>query len=141
VETGDLHLWGSVGIIQDGIQCHITTSLEDGVPSQALQPFVITKHPSREQRRALCMPPLSTPCLVLFAPSPQGPEHIRSIAGGAEALDAFLVASRTSARTSQGSAHTTKHSSSGGTTRCVSSYTQPSGKPREEGQPSIVHRA
>ena len=36
-------------------------------------------------------PPLTTTCLVQFAPSPQGTAHIRSIKGGSLALDTFLA--------------------------------------------------
>ena len=64
--------------------------LESTVPSQDLLPFVAIKRPTKELRRSLRRPPLSTNCVVQFAPSPQGPLHIRSIAGGPEALDAFL---------------------------------------------------
>jgi hypothetical protein len=67
------------------------TSLEDTVPTKDLQSFVTDKHPtSRAQRRAHRRPPLTTNCILQFAPSPQGPLHIRSIAGGPHALDAFL---------------------------------------------------
>jgi hypothetical protein len=67
------------------------TSLEKHVPSHSLHPFVITKRLDRAQRRAIRRPPLTTRCTVQFAPSPQGPCYIRSIAGGAQALYAFLV--------------------------------------------------
>jgi hypothetical protein len=57
------------------------TSLESTGPSQNLLPSVATKRPTKEQRRSLIRPPLSTSCIVQFAPSPQRPLHIRSIAG------------------------------------------------------------
>jgi len=66
------------------------TSLESTVPSQDLIPFVATKRPTREQRRSLGLPPLSTSCIVQFVPCPQGPLHIRSVAGGPQALEDFL---------------------------------------------------
>ena len=66
--------------------------LEVRVPSHALQRFVIAKRHNRNQRRALRRPPLSTPYIVQFVSSAQGLEHIRTIAGGAQALDAFLAA-------------------------------------------------
>jgi hypothetical protein len=66
------------------------TSLEATVPIQDLLPFVAIKRPTRALRRAQRRPPLTTPCVVHFAPSPQGPLHIRSISGGPHALDTFL---------------------------------------------------
>jgi len=66
------------------------TNLESTVPSQDLFPFVATKCPTREHRRSPRRPLISTSCIVKFAPSPQGPLHIHSIAGGPQALDDFL---------------------------------------------------
>jgi hypothetical protein len=66
------------------------TSLENSVPTQDLLPFVAAKRPTKEQRRAYRRPPLNTTCVMQVAPSPQGPLHIRSIAGGSQALDTFL---------------------------------------------------
>jgi hypothetical protein len=67
------------------------SSLENPTLSQDLLPFVATKRPTRAHRRSLRRPPLSTKCMVQFAPSPQGPLHIRSITGGPQALDDFLA--------------------------------------------------
>ena len=66
------------------------TSLEDTVPTQNLLPFVAAKRPTSVQRRDHRRPPLTTTCVVQFAPPPQGPLHLRSIAGGPQALDTFL---------------------------------------------------
>jgi hypothetical protein len=73
---------------------HITsiTSLEENIPSHSLQPFVSAKRLIRVQRRAMLRPPLTTRCVVKFAPSPQGPRHIRTITGGSQALDNFIAA-------------------------------------------------
>ena len=65
-------------------------SLEDEAPSYILQPFISAKSPSREHRRAFRRPPLATTCIAQFGPSPQKQEHIRSIAGGTQALALFL---------------------------------------------------
>ncbi len=65
------------------------TSLEDTVPTQDLLTFVAAKRPNRAQRRAPRRPPLTTTCVVQFAPSPQGPLHTHSIEGGPQALDTF----------------------------------------------------
>ncbi len=73
-----------------GFDIESITSLEDAVSSQDLLPFVAAKRPTRTQRRDLRRQPLTTACVVQFAPSPQGPLHIRSIAGGPQALDIFL---------------------------------------------------
>ncbi len=66
-------------------------SLEESIPSRSLAPFVSTKRLARTQRRAIRRPPLNTRCVVIYVPSPQGPNHIRSITGGAQALDIFLA--------------------------------------------------
>jgi len=66
------------------------SSQENGVPTQDLLKFVTARRPTRTQRQDNRRPPLNTPCVVQFAPSPQGPLHIRSVAGGAQALDTFL---------------------------------------------------
>ncbi len=67
------------------------TSLEADIPSYSLQPFVSVKRLDRAQRCAMRRPPLTTRFTVQYAPSPQGPRHIHSIAGGARALDTFLA--------------------------------------------------
>jgi len=67
------------------------TSMENDIPSHSLQPFVSAKRLARTQRRALQRPPLTTRCIVPYTPFPQGPRHIRSIAGGVQALDTFLA--------------------------------------------------
>jgi hypothetical protein len=67
------------------------SSLENSTLSQDLLPFVATKRPTRAQRRSLRRSPLSTNCIVQVAPSPQVPLHIRSIAGGPQALDDFFT--------------------------------------------------
>jgi hypothetical protein len=54
-------------------------SLDSEVPSTDLQQFVSVKRLTTQQRRRCKQPPPTTRCLVQFAPSPQGPEHIRSI--------------------------------------------------------------
>jgi len=46
------------------------TSLESTVPSQDLVPFVATKRPTGEKQQSLIRPPLSTSCIVQFAPPP-----------------------------------------------------------------------
>jgi hypothetical protein len=74
-----------------GFDIESITSLDDSTRSQDLLPFVAKKRPTKAQRRSLRRPPLSTNCIVQFAPSPQGPLHIRSIAGGAHALEEFLT--------------------------------------------------
>jgi hypothetical protein len=65
--------------------------MEENIPSYFLAPFVSIKRLARVQRRALRRPPLTTRCVVQYDPFPQGPCHIRSIAGGAHALDLFLA--------------------------------------------------
>ncbi len=67
------------------------TSLKENVPSHLLASFVSTKRLARTRRRAIRRPPLNTRCVVIYDPSPQGPNHIRSITGGAQALDFFLA--------------------------------------------------
>ena len=74
-----------------GFDIESITSLESTVSFQDLLPFVATNRPTREQRRSFRRPPLSTNCIVQLAPSPQRPLHIRSIAGGTQALDSFLA--------------------------------------------------
>jgi hypothetical protein len=66
------------------------TSLDDTVPTQNLLPLVAAERPTSAQRRDFRRPPLTTIRVVQFAPSPQGPLHIRSIEGGPQALDTFL---------------------------------------------------
>ena len=67
------------------------TYLEENIPSHSLQPFVSEKRLNKVQRRTLRRPSLITRCTVQYAPSLQGPRHIHSIAGVAQALDSFLV--------------------------------------------------
>ena len=74
-----------------GFDIESISSLEDSTLTQDLLPFVSNKRPTRAQRRSLRRPPLSTNCIVYFAPSPQGPLNIRSIAGGPHALYDFLT--------------------------------------------------
>ena len=66
-------------------------SLEENIPSHSLQHYVSAKRLDQAQRCVLRRPHLTTRCTIPFAPSPQGPYHIRFIAGGAQALDAFLA--------------------------------------------------
>jgi hypothetical protein len=65
-------------------------NLDDGVPTQDLQPFVSVKRLTTQQRRKYKQPPPATRCLVQFDPSSQGTAHIRFIQGESEALDAFM---------------------------------------------------
>ena len=74
-----------------GFDIESISSLDDSTPSQAILPFVATKRATKAQRRSLRRPPLSTICIVQFAQPPQGPLHIRPIAGGTQALDEFLA--------------------------------------------------
>ena len=74
-----------------GFDIESITSLDDTVPTQNLLPFVAAKRPTGAQRRDLRRPPLTTACVVQFAPSPQSPLHIRYIEGGPQALDAILA--------------------------------------------------
>ena len=74
-----------------GFDVETISSLEDPIKSQDLLPFVAKKRLTPAQKRSLKCPPLSTNCVVQFAPSPQGPLHIRSIAGGAQTLEDFLT--------------------------------------------------
>ena len=67
------------------------TSRDDRASSSSLHLFAMAKRLDRAQRRAFRRPPLTTLCTVQFAPSPHGPLHIRSIHGGAQALDTFLA--------------------------------------------------
>jgi hypothetical protein len=46
------------------------TSLDDTVPTQSLLPFVAAKRPTSAQWRELRRPPLTTTCVVQFAPPP-----------------------------------------------------------------------
>ena len=65
-------------------------SLDEGVSTPRLQAATAAKRPRGPPREADRLPP-ETRCRVQFAPSPQGPNHIRTIRGGKEALDAFLL--------------------------------------------------
>ena len=78
---------------QYGLGFNITSinSLDEAVSSQDLQPFVTVKRLTRGQRRNIRCSPLTTNCTVRFAPSPQGPTHIRFIEGGTLALETFLA--------------------------------------------------
>jgi hypothetical protein len=84
--TGNVHLWRST------FDTVSITSLEEQVPSHSLQPFVTAKRLVKAQRHALRRPSLDALCTVQFAPFPHDPLIIHSIAGGAQALDAFLAA-------------------------------------------------
>jgi len=53
-----------------GFNIEAITSLNDGVPSEDLQPFVSMKRLTTQQRRKYKVPPPTTMCLVQFAPSP-----------------------------------------------------------------------
>ncbi len=53
-----------------GFDIESITSIDDSTLSQDVLPFVATKRPTRAQRRSLRRPPLSTNCIVQFAPSP-----------------------------------------------------------------------
>ncbi len=74
-----------------GFNISSITSREETVSSHLLAPFASTKRLARTQRRAIGRPPLSTRCVVIYDPSPHGPNHIRSITGGAQALYFFLA--------------------------------------------------
>ena len=88
---GILHLRGRPRTILPWFDIVSIISLESTVPSKNLLPFVDTQRPTREQQqRFFKRPPLSTSCIVQLAPSPQGPLHMRSKAGGPQALEAFL---------------------------------------------------
>jgi hypothetical protein len=67
------------------------TSLDEGIPTQDLQPFVSVKRLTTQQCRKYKTPPPATRCQIQFAPSTKGTAHIRSIQGGPEALDTFLA--------------------------------------------------
>ncbi len=47
------------------------TNLDDGVPTEDLQPFVSVKRLTTQQRRKYKQPPPATRCLLQFAPSPK----------------------------------------------------------------------
>ncbi len=66
------------------------TSLEEGVPTPLIEAATATKRPRDRPKNSERLPP-DTKCRVQFAPSPQGPTHIRTIRGGGAALDAFLL--------------------------------------------------
>ena len=53
-----------------GFDIESITRLESPIFSQDLLPFVATKRPTKEHRRSLRRPPLSTNCVVEFAPPP-----------------------------------------------------------------------
>ena len=74
------------------------TSLEENIPSHSQHPLVSVKRLDWVHRRVLRRSPLTTRCTVHFAPSPQDSYHIRSIVGGAQALDAFLAAEALSSK-------------------------------------------
>ena len=65
-------------------------SLDEEIPTPLIQAATAAKRPRGRPREADRLPP-ETKCRVQFAPSPQGPNHIRTIRGGKEALDAFLL--------------------------------------------------
>jgi len=67
------------------------TTLEATSSSQDILPFAACKRPTREHRRDRIYPPLSTSCIVEFAPPPQRPLHILSIVGSTQALDKLLA--------------------------------------------------
>jgi hypothetical protein len=73
-----------------GFDIILITTREDTVPTQDLLTFFTAKRPTRARRQGRQRRPLTTPCVVKFAPSPQGPLHIRSKARGPQALDTFL---------------------------------------------------
>jgi hypothetical protein len=70
------------------------TNLDAGVPTPLIQAATATKRP-RDRPKNLERLPLDTKCSVQFAPSPQGPTHIRTIRGGEVVLDAFLLTETT----------------------------------------------
>ena len=70
------------------------TSLDEGIPTPLLEAATATKRP-RGRPRAADRPPPDTKCRVQFAPSPQGTTHIRTIRGGHEALETFLLKEKT----------------------------------------------
>jgi hypothetical protein len=75
------------------------TSLDDGVPTALLEAATAAKRP-RGRPGTADRPSPDTGCRVQFAPSPQGPAHIRTIKGGEAALEAFLLTETTATRTS-----------------------------------------
>jgi hypothetical protein len=89
--TRNVHFGEALEQYRLGFDIVSITSLVDRVPSHTLQPFVTAKRLDRAQQRALRRPPLTTLCIVQFAPSPEGPLHVRSIADGARTLYAFLA--------------------------------------------------
>ncbi len=66
------------------------TSLDVGVPTPLIQAATAIKRPRGRPKNSERLPPY-TKCRVQFAPSPEGPTHIRTIRGGIAALDAFLL--------------------------------------------------
>jgi len=87
---GTLYLWEALEQYKLGFDIVSIISYDNKVPTHDLLLFVAAKRPTREQRRSHWRPPLTTKCVVQFAPSPQGPLHICSIAGRSQALDTFL---------------------------------------------------
>jgi hypothetical protein len=69
-------------------------SLDAGVPTPLIQAATATKRPRCKPKTLERLPP-DTRCRVQFAPSTQGPTHIRTIRCGEAALDAFLLAETT----------------------------------------------
>ena len=57
------------------------TSLDGGVPTALLETATAAKRP-KGRPKTVDRPPPDTICRVQFAPSPQGPTHIRTIKGG-----------------------------------------------------------
>jgi hypothetical protein len=70
------------------------TSLDERVPTPLMETATAAKRP-RGRPKVTGHPPPDTRCRVQFAPSPQGTFHIRTIKGGAAALDAFLLTENT----------------------------------------------
>ncbi len=70
------------------------TSLDEEIPTPLLEAATATKRPIGRPRVADRPPPV-TKCRVQFAPSPQGTTHIRTIRGGHEALETFLLNEKT----------------------------------------------
>ena len=66
------------------------TSLYDRVPTTLLETATATKRP-RGRPKTADRPLPNTMCRVQFAPSPQGPTHIRTIKGGEATSEAFLL--------------------------------------------------